>query len=67
MAQRTLDMRRLITFILVSTLTAIALTAWVNDLEFYETIEPVIAEWNADLLARDAGLPPDSPTTPSTP
>ena len=57
-------MRRLFTFVLISACTAIAVTAWVNDIEIYKAIEPVIAEWNADLLAQDAGVPPKTPHHP---
>lgn len=49
-------MRRLITFLTVAAVTAFFLTHWLNDGDVIGAVTPVVAEWDAELLARDAGV-----------
>jgi len=49
-------MRRFLTFLLSVAVTAIGSLYWLHDGDLAEAIEPVFAEWNAELLARDAGI-----------
>ena len=52
-------MRRLITFLTVATATAILMLSWLHDGDLYSAVEPVVAEWDAELLARNAGIATD--------
>ncbi|NCG19884.1 MAG: hypothetical protein GWP91_12820 [Rhodobacterales bacterium] len=56
-------MRRLVTFVVITIGTAIASLHWLHNGDLMEAVVPVIAEWDADLLARNAGLedPPAEP------
>jgi len=49
-------MRRLITFAAVAAATATASLWWLHDGDLAEAVQPVVAEWDADLLARNAGV-----------
>lgn len=49
-------MRRLITFLAVAAATALLLTHWLNDGDVLGVVQPVVAEWDAELLARNAGV-----------
>lgn len=49
-------MRRLITFCAVAAATAAAALHWLNDGDLSAAVQPVLAEWDAELLARNAGL-----------
>lgn len=49
-------MRRLFTFVVVALATAGGTLWWLNDGDLAQTVEPVIAHWDAELLAQDAGL-----------
>jgi len=63
-------MRRFLTFALTAAATAIGSLYWLHDGDLAEAVDPVIAEWNAELLARDAGIVPpteDADKTPPTP
>jgi len=40
----------------VAAATAVGVLWWLNDGDLRGAIEPVLAEWDADTLARDAGL-----------
>lgn len=56
-------MRRLVTFVLVAAGTAIGLTWWLHDGDLPAALEATVgspAEWDADLLLRDAGIEPDA-------
>lgn len=53
-------MRRLVTFFAVATATAVLILNWLNDGDIYAAVEPVVAEWDAELLARNAGLQPSA-------
>ena len=52
-------MRRLITFVLVAAATATGSLYWLHDGDLAEAVDPVLTEWDADTLARDAGVPDD--------
>ena len=54
-------MRRLLTFIAVAALTAVASLWWLHDGDLAEAVQPVMVEWDAAGLARNAGIddPPD--------
>lgn len=72
-------MRRLMTVVLVAALTSAGSLWWLHDGDLEaarDTVAPVVAEWNAELLANDAGVPSSSrastqpssaPNTESTP
>ncbi len=49
-------MRRFLTFLLSAAVTAVGTLYWLHDGDLAQAVEPVFAEWNAELLARDAGL-----------
>ncbi len=49
-------MRRLVTFVVIAIATATASLHWVHNGDLAEAVVPVIAEWDAELLARNAGL-----------
>ena len=49
-------MRRFITFVVLAGITAVSMLSWLHDGDLYSAVEPVVAEWDADLLARNAGL-----------
>lgn len=49
-------MRRLITFLTLAAITSVGLLNWLVDGDILATVEPVVAEWDAELLARRAGL-----------
>ena len=53
-----LGMRRFLTLLTVAASTAVGTLWWLHDGDLSEAVEPVLAEWDADLLARDAGLTP---------
>jgi len=52
-------MRRLITFLLVSATTTIAALWWLHDGDLVEAVQPVMVEWDAQGLARNAGIAED--------
>ena len=54
-------MRRLLTFIGVALATAAFTLNWLHNGDWEKAVEPVIAEWDAELLARNAGLEDDVP------
>lgn len=61
-------MRRVITFLAVTALTAGGALYWLYDGDLdraARAVEPAITEWNADLLAQDAGVPVDAPASPA--
>lgn len=49
-------MRRAATFFVVAIGTAVGSLWWLHEGDLAEAVEPVVAEWDADLLARDAGI-----------
>lgn len=49
-------MRRLLTFLAVAAATAIGSLWWLHDGDLVEAVQPVMVEWDADGLARNAGL-----------
>jgi hypothetical protein len=49
-------MRRLVTFLLVTAATAAASLWWLHDGDLEEGLEPVLVEWDAEALARNAGI-----------
>lgn len=53
-------MRRLITVLFVAAITATGSLWWLHDGDLQDAVKPVLTEWNADLLARDAGLAPEA-------
>lgn len=58
-------MRRLLTFLAVAAVTAGATLWWLHDGDLGEAVEPVLAHWDADTLALDAGVTPkEDPSTP---
>jgi hypothetical protein len=54
-------MRRFLTFIATAALTATAALHWLHDGDMVAAVQPVMAEWDAELLARNAGLVPAAP------
>lgn len=53
-------MRRILTVVLVAALTSAGSLWWLHDGDLAaarDTVAPVVAEWNAELLANDAGVP----------
>jgi len=64
-------MRRLLTFFAVAAMTATAVLYWLHDGDLAAAIEPVVAEWDADLLVQEAGLghldEPPAPPEPERP
>lgn len=59
-------MRRLVTFVLVAAATAAASLWWLHDGDIVEGVQPVLVEWDADTLARNAGIEADA-EAPNTP
>lgn len=53
-------MRRLVMFAVIAVATAVSSLWWLHDGDLAEAVEPVLAQWDADLLARDAGVEPDA-------
>jgi len=49
-------MRRFLTFIATAAITATAALHWLHDGDLIAAVQPVMAEWDAELLARNAGL-----------
>ncbi|MEZ4317693.1 MAG: hypothetical protein R3F61_09315 [Myxococcota bacterium] len=49
-------MRRLVTFLLVAVFTAAGSLWWLHDGDLVEAVQPVMVEWDADGLARNAGI-----------
>ena len=49
-------MRRLLTFLSVALATAVGALWWLHEGDLAEAVQPVVANWNADVLARDAGI-----------
>jgi len=49
-------LRRLATFVIVATATAIATLYWLHDGDLKEAVEPVAARWDTELLLQEAGL-----------
>lgn len=49
-------MRRLITFLLVATVSAAGSLWWLHDGDLVEAVQPVMVEWDAEGLARNAGI-----------
>ena len=53
-------MRRLLTVVIIAALTSAGSLWWLHDGDLEaaaDTVAPVVAEWNAELLANDAGVP----------
>jgi hypothetical protein len=58
-------MRRFLTFVITAISTALGTLYWLHDGDLAQAVEPVLAEWNAELLAQDAGLADEpSPAAP---
>lgn len=55
-------MRRFLTFCVVVITTTTASLYWLHDGDLEQAIEPVLAEWDADLLAQDAGIDAEDPS-----
>jgi hypothetical protein len=55
--------RRLITIVLVAGATAVGTLSWLHDEDLTTVVQPVIAQWNAELLAKKAGLWTDATTS----
>lgn len=51
-------MRRAATFFIVAIATAVGSLWWLHEGDLAEAVDPVVAEWDADVLARDAGIVP---------
>lgn len=49
-------MRRAATFVVVALSTAVGSLWWLHEGDLAEAVQPVVAEWDAELLARNAGL-----------
>lgn len=49
-------MRRLLTFLAITVITATASLWWLHDGDLAEGVQPVMVEWDADSLARNAGI-----------
>jgi hypothetical protein len=49
--------RRLITVLVVAIATCAAALWWLHDGDLREAMEPVLVDWDATTLARDAGVP----------
>ena len=49
-------MRRFLQFFVIATVTTVATIAWLHDGDLQQGFAPVLAQWDADTLARDAGL-----------
>lgn len=49
-------MRRFATFLLVCALTVVASLWWLHDGDLVEAVEPVLVQWDAEGLARNAGI-----------
>lgn len=49
-------MRRLLTFLAVAVGTAGLGLWWLYEGDLAQAVEPVVARWDADTLARDAGV-----------
>jgi hypothetical protein len=62
-------MRRFATAIAVAIGTAAAVLYWLHDGDLQEAIDPVLEEWDAETLARDAGFEQEasSPGTTTLP
>jgi len=55
-------MRRAGTFLVVAVGTAIAALWWLHEGDLGKAVKPVSAQWDAELLLRDAGIPsPEAP------
>ena len=54
-------MRRFLTFLLATAVTAVGSLYWLHDGDLAQAVVPVLAEWNAELLAQDAGLAEPAP------
>lgn len=52
-------MRRAATFLVVTVGTAIAALWWLHEGDLGRAVKPVSAQWDAELLLRDAGIAPD--------
>ncbi len=60
--------RRLLMFFAVAAATATAVLYWLHDGDLAAAVEPVVAEWDADLLVQQAGLGDlDAPTPTADP
>lgn len=49
-------MRRAATFLVVTVGTAIAALWWLHEGDLGKAVQPVSAQWDAELLLRDAGI-----------
>ena len=49
-------MRRFLTVLVVAAVTALGTLYWLHDGDMDAAIAPVVSDWNADQLARDAGV-----------
>lgn len=59
-------MRRLATFAIIAVGTAVTTLWWLHDGDLAAAVEPVMAEWDADLLARNAGIATDTTGQPDS-
>lgn len=51
-------MRRLVTFLIVTAATTAGALWWLHDGDLAEGVAPVMVEWDAEALARNAGIEP---------
>ena len=57
-------MRRFITLILVALFTLGASLWWLHDGDLVEAVQPVMVEWDAQGLAKNAGIESPPPANP---
>lgn len=55
-------LRYALTYVGVTTATALALLWWLYGGDLGAAVEPMVAQWNADSLAEDAGIREPTPT-----
>ena len=55
-------MRRLATIVIIAGVTATATLWWLHDGDLGEAVRPVLQQWDAELLLRDAGV--EEPSSP---
>ena len=49
-------MRRLLTFLFVCAVTSVGTLFWLHDGDLVEAVEPVMVQWDAEGLAKNAGI-----------
>lgn len=57
-------MRRAATFVVVMVGTAVAALWWLHEGDLGKAVNPVAAQWDAELLLRDAGIPSPEAAAP---